>query len=161
MFFCSVANRDQTETSYTRVSGSSDRSSNREIKKEVEELFAKPKPEQNILIQDSKEDESPVYIRLKHEMKEEETNVLESQNQSKLKDEKLLKNIFAPEDDLEKLAERLVLFQLPENLQLYDLSEGKIGKIRIRKSGKIDMVINDEKLLNVSLSVSAPFLQVI
>lgn len=140
------------------MSGSSDRSS-REIKKEVEELFAKPKPEQNILIQDSKEDESPVYIRLKHEIKEE-TNTMESRDETILKDEKILKNIFSPENDLEKLAERLVLFQLPENLQLNEINEGKIGKIRIRKSGKIEMLINEDKMLNVNLSVSAPFLQV-
>jgi hypothetical protein len=56
--------------------------------------------------------------------------------------------------------EKLILFQLPENLQLQDLEEGHIGKLKIRKSGRIELCIDDKKYLNVSLSVSGQFLQV-
>jgi hypothetical protein len=56
--------------------------------------------------------------------------------------------------------EKLVLFQIPENLQLHSLPEGKIGKLRVRKSGRVEFYINDDKNLNVSLSVSGQFLQV-
>lgn len=102
-----------------------------------------------------------MYIKLKFDVKEE-TSVVDTKarDEAKAKDEKQLQNIFCPEDCIEKSKERLILFQLPENLQLNELSEGKIGKIRIRKSGKVEMVFNDDKYLNVCLSVSAPFLQV-
>ena len=58
------------------------------------------------------------------------------------------------------IVEKLILFQLPENLQLQDLEEGHIGKIKIRRSGRIELCIDDKKYLNVALSVSGPFLQV-
>ena len=43
---------------------------------------------------------------------------------------------------------------------LHDLDEGHIGKLRIRKSGRIELVFNDEKVFDVALSVSGEFLQV-
>lgn len=118
--------------------------------------------EQNVLIKETKEDDSSAYIKLKYDVKED-PNVLDSKvrEDAKLKDEKILKNIFMPENSLEQGIKKLILFQLPENLQLNELNEGKIGKVQIRKSGKIDMQFNDDKYLNVSLSVSAPFLQVL
>ncbi|CAF0882860.1 unnamed protein product [Brachionus calyciflorus] len=155
------ASRDQTETSYSRVVGSSERSSNSGIKKEAEDSsVTRLKQEKNILIDDAKEEDSPVYIQLKYDVKEE-ANIFDvkAREEAKTKDEKILRNLFSPENELDKAIERLILFQLPENLQLNELNEGQIGKIRIRKSGKIEMSINDDKMLNVSLSVSAPFLQ--
>lgn len=55
---------------------------------------------------------------------------------------------------------KLLLFQIPETLQLNELEEGQIGKILIRKSGKIEFCVNNEKYFNVSLSVGGSFLQV-
>lgn len=152
--------RDQTESSYTRVVGSSDRSSSHSVKKEADEpSISRLKNEKNILIDDAIEDESPVYIKLKHEVKEEgDIFDVKARDETKLKDEKILKDIFL--NQLDKNMEKLILFQIPEKLQLNELNEGHMGKIRIRKSGRIEMVINEDKLLNISLSVSAPFLQV-
>jgi hypothetical protein len=56
--------------------------------------------------------------------------------------------------------DKFVLLQIPENLQLQELDEGHIGKLKIRKSGRIELCIDSEKYLNVSLSVSGGFLQV-
>lgn len=56
--------------------------------------------------------------------------------------------------------DKLLLFQIPETLNLNDLPEGHIGKLRFRKSGKVEMVINDNKCFDVTLSVCGPFLQV-
>ncbi len=39
------------------------------------------------------------------------------------------------------------------------LGEGHVGKIRVYKSGKIVLCLNGDTSLNVSLSVSGPFLQ--
>jgi hypothetical protein len=57
------------------------------------------------------------------------------------------------------LVEKLLLFQLPENLGLRQLGEGRIGKIKVYKSGKIMMCLEADSYLNVSLSVSGGFLQ--
>ena len=56
--------------------------------------------------------------------------------------------------------EKLILFQIPENLKLNDLNEGHIGKIKIYKSGKIEFCVDEEKRFKVCLSVSGQFLQV-
>ncbi len=56
--------------------------------------------------------------------------------------------------------EKLVLLQIPENLKLDELGEGHIGKIKVYKSGKVVMCLNDQNHLNVTLSVSGSFLQV-
>lgn len=143
------------------MAGQSLRSSGSEKKEPEEPSIMRQRAEQNVLIKETKDDDFPVYIKLKYDVKEEE-NVLDSKarDDAKTKDEKILKNIFMPDDPIEESKKKLILFQLPENLQLNELSEGKIGKIRIRKSGKIDMQFNDDKYLNVFLSVSAPFLQV-
>ena len=58
------------------------------------------------------------------------------------------------------MKDRLVLFQIPETLNLAEMPEGHIGKLRIYESGKVEMVINDDKVFDVSLSVSGSFLQV-
>lgn len=58
------------------------------------------------------------------------------------------------------MKDRLVLFQIPETLNLTEMPEGHIGKLRIYESGKVEMVINDDKVFDVSLSVSGSFLQV-
>ncbi|RNA36253.1 DNA-directed RNA polymerase III subunit RPC4 [Brachionus plicatilis] len=154
------ANKDQSETGYTKVVGQSLRSSVGEKREPEEPTITRHRAEQNVLIKESKEDDYPMYIKLKYDVKEE-SNVLGAKDleDAKTKDEQILKNTFFPDDYLERSKEKLVLFQLPENLQLNELNEGKIGKIRIRKSGKIDMLFNDDKYLNVCLSVSAPFLQ--
>ena len=59
------------------------------------------------------------------------------------------------------LKEKLILFQIPENLKLNDLNEGHVGKIKIYKSGKIEFCVDEEKRFKVSLSVAGSFLQVI
>lgn len=56
--------------------------------------------------------------------------------------------------------DRLVLFQIPETLNFCEMGEGHIGKIQVRKSGKIDFYVNDGKYLNISQSVCGTFLQV-
>ena len=56
--------------------------------------------------------------------------------------------------------EKLLLLQMPENLHLNELAEGQIGKIKVYKSGKMIMSLNDSILMNVTLSVSGAFLQV-
>lgn len=53
-----------------------------------------------------------------------------------------------------------MFLQLPDSLGLNALDEGHIGKIRVHKSGKITLCVNNGTLLNVSLSVSGAFLQV-
>jgi hypothetical protein len=56
--------------------------------------------------------------------------------------------------------EKLVLLQIPDNLNLNEMSEGRIGKLRFYRSGKMELCLNGDKYLNVSLSVAGPFLQV-
>ena len=48
---------------------------------------------------------------------------------------------------------------MPDNLNLNEMSDGKIGKLRVYKSGRVELCLNDEKYLNVSLSVTGSFLQ--
>jgi len=55
--------------------------------------------------------------------------------------------------------EKLVVLQIPENLDLANLGEGHIGKIKVYKSGKILFFLNGDTSMNVSLSVSGSFLQ--
>lgn len=66
-----------------------------------------------------------------------------------------LVNLFSDNDK-----EKLVLLQMPDNLNLNELSEGRIGKIKVYKSGRIELCLNEDKYLNVCLSVAGPFLQV-
>ena len=49
---------------------------------------------------------------------------------------------------------------MPENLNLNELTEGHIGKIKVYKSGKVELCLNEDKCLNVNLSVAGSFLQV-
>ena len=53
----------------------------------------------------------------------------------------------------------MVILQLPENLDLIKLGEGRIGKIKVYKSGRITLCLNGDIDFNVALSVSGPFLQ--
>ena len=145
---------------------------------------------ETLLIEDFKEDESPAYIKIKDESKEEhraETAAAAAAaaaakqhggagptsssaaaaaaaadedvvDEATLKDRAVLNELFEAN---ESLAEKLLLLQIPENLQLQELDdEGHIGKLRIRKSGRVELCIDNEKNFNVSLSVSGPFLQV-
>ena len=145
---------------------------------------------ETLLIEDFKEDESPAYIKIKDESKEEyraETAAAAAAaaaakqhgsavpasssaaaatgaadedvvDEATLKDRTVLNELFEAN---EALAEKLLLLQIPENLQLQELDdEGHIGKLRIRKSGRVELCIDNEKNFNVSLSVSGPFLQV-
>ena len=48
---------------------------------------------------------------------------------------------------------------MPDNLNLNEMSDGKIGKLRVYKLGRVELCLNDEKYLNVSLSVTGSFLQ--
>ena len=56
---------------------------------------------------------------------------------------------------------KLILFQIPEHLSLHEMDEGHIGKLKVYKSGRVELVLNDEKYFDASLSVSGEFLQVI
>jgi hypothetical protein len=66
-----------------------------------------------------------------------------------------LKELFIKDEQNEKL----ILLQMPDNLNLNEMNDGKIGKLRVYKSGRVELCLNDEKYLNVSLSVSGSFLQ--
>lgn len=141
----------------------------------------------SILTEDTKEETSTVYVKLKNENKENE-NVERSETgevaetKTEQKDRKTLYDIMNPGSEEKsqgsafispflnfdqankKLVccclEQLLMFQLPENLGLRQLGEGRIGKIKVYKSGKIMMCLDEESYLNVSLSVSGGFLQV-
>lgn len=121
------------------------------------------KIEQNLLIEDLKDQDDTIYVKLKNENKEndnenknEATEVVETKTE--IRDKKNLINLFNPEEE-DRNKEKLVMFQLPENLELYKLGEGHIGKIKVYKSGKILLCLNDENYMNVTLSVSGAFLQ--
>lgn len=117
----------------------------------------------SILTEDTKEEVSTVYVKLKNENKENE-NVERSETgevaetKAEQKDRKTLYDIMNPGSE-EKSQEQLLMFQLPENLGLRQLGEGRIGKIKVYKSGKIMMCLDEDSYLNVSLSVSGGFLQ--
>ena len=135
--------------------------------------------EQSLLIDNAVEDEDPSYVKLKFDSKDTDKKFEQNFDDYNLKDLKILNEMFDQQDEtkgyilikiilnclLENyiyyfIVEKLILFQLPENLQLQDLEEGHIGKIKIRRSGRIELCIDDKKYLNVALSVSGPFLQV-
>lgn len=112
------------------------------------------KVEHSLLIADSKEDLSDIaYVNLKFETKDllNDIDIEVKRNES---DTQLVK-LFRENDK-----EKLVLLQMPDNLNLNELSEGRIGKIKVYKSGRIELCLNEEKYLNVCLSVAGPFLQV-
>jgi hypothetical protein len=73
-------------------------------------------------------------------------------NEQKLNDQKELNQVFNNK-------EGLVLFQLPDILQLHNKDEGHIGKLVTRRSGRIELILNNNKRLNVSQSVSYPVKQ--
>lgn len=123
------------------------------------------KIEQNLIIEDLKDDESSAFVILKNENKEFENAPKNETNdqiitKTELKDKKTLLDLVDPNEQ-EKSKEKLILIQLPENFELDKLGEGHIGKIKVYKSGKIVMCVNNDNYLNVSLSVSGAFLQVI
>lgn len=112
------------------------------------------KVEHSLLIADSKEDLSDIaYVNLKFETKDllNDIDIEVKRNES---DTQLVK-LFRENDK-----EKLVLLQMPDNLNLNELSEGRIGKIKVYKSGRIELCLNEDKYLNVCLSVAGPFLQV-
>ena len=124
----------------------------------------KHKIEGNLIIEDLKDDESSAFVTLKNENKEFENAPKNVNNdfltKTELKDKKTLFDLVTPNEE-EKSKEKLVLIQLPENFEFQKLGEGHIGKIKVYKSGKIVMSVNNDNYLNVSLSVSGGFLQVI
>lgn len=112
------------------------------------------KVEHSLLIADSKEDLSDIaYVNLKFETKDllNDIDIEVKRNESDTQ----LVNLFSENDK-----EKLVLLQMPDNLNLNELSEGRIGKIKVYKSGRIELCLNEDKYLNVCLSVAGPFLQV-
>lgn len=112
------------------------------------------KVEHSLLIADSKEDLSDIaYVNLKFETKDllNDIDIEVKRNESDTQ----LVNLFRENDK-----EKLVLLQMPDNLNLNELSEGRIGKIKVYKSGRIELCLNEDKYLNVCLSVAGPFLQV-
>ena len=129
----------------------------RSTKKEGDILVDKKeiKIEETLLIEEVKEEERPVYIKLKYDAKENEAEVKTTDQASMSKETKKLKETFENDKN------NLILFQIPEHLSLHDLEEGHIGKLRIRKSGRVELVFNEDKKFDVSLSVSGDFLQVI
>ncbi len=90
------------------------------------------------------------FINLKFESKEKQTDSI---NNDEL--DSRLKELFIKDEQNEKL----ILLQMPDNLNLNEMKDGKIGKLRVYKSGRVELCLNDEKYLNVSLSVSGSFLQ--
>jgi hypothetical protein len=109
------------------------------------------------LIDDSKEAllnetdlKTAAFINLKFESKEKQTDSI---NNDEL--DSRLKELFIKDEQNEKL----ILLQMPDNLNLNEMKDGKIGKLRVYKSGRVELCLNDEKYLNVSLSVSGSFLQ--
>ena len=140
---------------------SSDGSHNTRSKKLEDGTFSKKeiKVEETLIIEEVKEEEKPVYIKLKYDEKENDSEII---NERETKESQKLKEIFNlsttnESDDRNKL----ILFQIPEHLSLHEFEEGHIGKLRIHKSGLVELVLNNEKYFDVSLSVSADFLQVI
>jgi hypothetical protein len=120
------------------------------------------KVEETLIIEEVKEDEKPVYIKLKYDAKENEPDTKNEDKINESKESAKLKEIFNVDNTNESAeSKKLILFQIPEHLVLQDLEEGHIGKLRIRQSGRVELVLNDEKYFDVSLSVSADFLQVI
>ncbi len=58
-------------------------------------------------------------------------------------------------------SEELLFLQMVDCLQLSDLEEGQIGKIRVYKSGKTELCLNNSDLkFDLSLATDAAFLQV-
>lgn len=109
------------------------------------------------MIDDSKEAllnetdlKTAAFINLKFESKEKQTDSI---NNDEL--DSRLKELFIKDEQNEKL----ILLQMPDNLNLNEMNDGKIGKLRVYKSGRVELCLNDEKYLNVSLSVSGSFLQ--
>ncbi len=109
------------------------------------------------MIDDSKEAllnetdlKTAAFINLKFESKEKQTDSI---NNDEL--DSRLKELFIKDEQNEKL----ILLQMPDNLNLNEMKDGKIGKLRVYKSGRVELCLNDEKYLNVSLSVSGSFLQ--
>ena len=95
------------------------------------------KVEHSLLIADSKEDLSDIaYVNLKFETKDllNDIDIEVKRNES---DTQLVK-LFRENDK-----EKLVLLQMPDNLNLNELSEGRIGKIKVYKSGRIELCLND------------------
>ena len=94
------------------------------------------------------------YVHIKFESKDHfnETDLEEK----RIEKEAHLNDLFSKNEHEEKL----VLMQMPENLNLNEMSEGRVGKLRFYRSGRVELCLNGEKYLNVSLSVAGPFLQV-
>lgn len=111
------------------------------------------KIEDSLILEEYKEKDSAVYVKLKYDAKENDLETEESIN----KEAKQLKDLFETSEDQK---EKLILFQIPEHLCLQDLEEGHIGKLRVRKSGRVELVFNDDKYFDVSMSVAGDFLQV-
>jgi len=53
----------------------------------------------------------------------------------------------------------LILVQTPDSLQLEKLHEGEIGKLRVHRSGRITLCMNNNLLFNASVSSDSLFLQ--
>ena len=153
-----VAKSQESSESYSRVGFSGGAHSTRS-KKDTDNIVDKKeiKIEETLLLEEVKEEERPVYIKLKYDAKENETESAAKKDDqtSESKEAKTLREIFNTTE-----SNKLVLFQIPEHLSLHDLGEGHIGKLKIRQSGRVELVFNDEKRFDVSLSVSGDFLQV-
>jgi hypothetical protein len=62
--------------------------------------------------------------------------------------------------DEDELNDDFFLFQTVDCLKLTELPEGKIGKLKVYKSGKIELCLGNNIKLDVSLASDASFLQV-
>lgn len=76
-----------------------------------------------------------------------------------LDDLDVLRTSFIRTNDEDELNDDFFLFQTVDCLKLTELPEGKIGKLKIYKSGKIELCLGNNIKLDVSLASDASFLQ--
>lgn len=164
----SVESRNAADNnSISRVLGSSAGGAGGRGGKNEPVSTTEPKPEECLVIDDCVEDDDPVYIKFNYDNKENEfvSKLKREREAPKLEhcDKVSEKEITVLSDLFKEAAddESLLLFQISEALQLHDIPQsGHIGKLRVHKSGRIDLCINDSMAFDVALSASGPFYQV-
>ena len=143
------------------------------VKREMSAGQPQMRIEETILIDDFEEDDSPVYIKLNYDNKENKlitkSLIKSSASTHDMEVDEAVKASQAHMDpetaSLNELftgeKEKLLLLQISEALQFHDIpSDGRVGKLRVRASGKIELVINDDINFEMTLSTSSPFYQV-
>lgn len=159
-FFRLLDGSNETAESYSKVVGPSGQphsssTGSRQIKSESsQDNYVKV--EHSLLIEDTTKEDlaKAAYVNLKFETKEylNEQDIEVKRNELDAQ----LTGLFTRDESDEKL----ILLQMPENLNLNEMNEGHVGKIRVYKSGKIEFCLNQDKYMNVNLSVAGSFLQV-